>query len=144
MPEERLNLLVKFGVILKFINKVNNTIEILTVQSQPYNKWGFPKGKRNSGESPIDCAIRELFEETGVYIHSSYLLKSKFSIINRIGYFIVECYNKPIIINISPLEITNIKWMTYKDLNEISEICTKEVRTSLNSLHSNYINIFTI
>ncbi len=28
--------------------------------------WGFPKGHMNPGEDEIDCAIRELSEETGI------------------------------------------------------------------------------
>ncbi|XP_061703596.1 m7GpppN-mRNA hydrolase isoform X1 [Syngnathoides biaculeatus] len=35
--------------------------------------WGFPKGKVNEDEAPHDCAVREVFEETG------------FDIKNRIG-----------------------------------------------------------
>ena len=27
--------------------------------------WGFPKGKLEEGESDIDAAVRELYEETG-------------------------------------------------------------------------------
>ncbi|CEO98898.1 Nudix hydrolase domain-containing protein [Plasmodiophora brassicae] len=30
--------------------------------------WGFPKGKINQGEALIDCAVREVLEETGVSI----------------------------------------------------------------------------
>jgi 8-oxo-dGTP diphosphatase len=29
-------------------------------------QWGFPKGKRNKGESVVENALRELFEETGL------------------------------------------------------------------------------
>lgn len=29
------------------------------------SSWGFPKGKVNENESPHDCAIREVYEETG-------------------------------------------------------------------------------
>ncbi len=32
----------------------------------PTGQWGFPKGKRNRGESVLDNALRELFEETGI------------------------------------------------------------------------------
>jgi len=29
-------------------------------------EWGFPKGRRNIGETDHDCALREFFEETGM------------------------------------------------------------------------------
>ncbi|KAH3781795.1 m7GpppN-mRNA hydrolase-like isoform X2 [Dreissena polymorpha] len=32
--------------------------------------WGFPKGKVNESESPWECAIREVFEETGFDVAS--------------------------------------------------------------------------
>ncbi len=32
--------------------------------------WGFPKGKIGKDEDPVDCAIREVFEETGFDIGS--------------------------------------------------------------------------
>jgi mRNA-decapping enzyme subunit 2 len=40
----------------------------LLVKGRQSNKWSFPKGHRNRGELAIDCAIRELYEETGVNI----------------------------------------------------------------------------
>jgi 8-oxo-dGTP pyrophosphatase MutT (NUDIX family) len=38
-------------------------------------EWGFPKGKRNRGESGYRCAIRELGEETGVCRRGSYEIR---------------------------------------------------------------------
>ncbi|GIY75467.1 m7GpppN-mRNA hydrolase [Caerostris darwini] len=39
---------------------------VLLVQGYVSNaSWGFPKGKVNQDESPVNCAIREVLEETG-------------------------------------------------------------------------------
>ena len=32
----------------------------------PENQWGLPKGRRNRHETPIECALREVREETGI------------------------------------------------------------------------------
>ena len=53
----------KAGVILHDIT--NNSI--LLIQSRG-NLWGFPKGSSENNENFRDCAIRELFEETGISI----------------------------------------------------------------------------
>ncbi|XP_058834920.1 m7GpppN-mRNA hydrolase [Topomyia yanbarensis] len=39
---------------------------VLLVQSYwAKSSWGFPKGKINENEEPLNCAIREVYEETG-------------------------------------------------------------------------------
>lgn len=39
----------------------------LAPSSNVVPEWGFPKGRRNrSGETGLECALRELFEETGI------------------------------------------------------------------------------
>jgi 8-oxo-dGTP pyrophosphatase MutT (NUDIX family) len=41
---------------------------VLLVKGRRSQKWSFPKGHIKCGELPVDCAKRELFEETGVRI----------------------------------------------------------------------------
>lgn len=41
------------------------SIELLVVHRPRYNDWSFPKGKRDAGESDLECACREVTEETG-------------------------------------------------------------------------------
>jgi len=57
-PED---MIVKAGGMIVYKNK------ILIVQSN-FNKWGFPKGHRNSGEDVLECAIREIKEETSLVV----------------------------------------------------------------------------
>lgn len=38
----------------------------LTLMLRAYRNWDFPKGLCEEGESPIDAAIREVGEETGI------------------------------------------------------------------------------
>lgn len=48
---------------------IENKLEILLVK--PFSKkdmWGVPKGHINPGETPEECAIREVLEETGIAV----------------------------------------------------------------------------
>ena len=40
--------------------------EVLLVHRPKYDDWTFPKGKAGPGESDEDCALREVWEETGL------------------------------------------------------------------------------
>ncbi|MGJ8527569.1 NUDIX domain-containing protein [Maritalea sp.] len=53
--------LAQGSVVLVF-----NGDSVLMEQRSDNGQWGFPGGKADQGEAPIDCAARELEEETGV------------------------------------------------------------------------------
>ena len=38
----------------------------MTLMLRAYHHWDFPKGLREEGESPLDAALREVAEETGI------------------------------------------------------------------------------
>lgn len=40
--------------------------EVLVVHRPGYDDWSFPKGKLDPGESELECALREVREETGM------------------------------------------------------------------------------
>jgi mRNA-decapping enzyme subunit 2 len=44
-----------------------NMNNVVLVRSYNTNKWGLPKGKIEEGEDLLECAIREVEEETGFY-----------------------------------------------------------------------------
>jgi 8-oxo-dGTP diphosphatase len=39
---------------------------VLLVHRPRYDDWSFPKGKAEPGESDEECALREVYEETGL------------------------------------------------------------------------------
>jgi len=39
---------------------------MLTLMLRAYHHWDFPKGLRESGEEPLETALREVGEETGI------------------------------------------------------------------------------
>lgn len=40
-------------------------VEFLVIHRDRYDDWSFPKGKRDEGETDLECALREVTEETG-------------------------------------------------------------------------------
>ncbi len=59
-------LIESFGIVpLKRIDDVWNVFLILHKEG---HHWGFPKGRKNPGEQPLEAAQRELLEETGLRI----------------------------------------------------------------------------
>ncbi|NP_078631.1 MutT/NUDIX hydrolase [Lymphocystis disease virus 1] len=73
----------KAGYIL-----INTEQQVIVVKSCS-NKWGFPKGSLEDGESFKDCADRELLEETGI---EACKLPNPYKVIkcNNVMYFIVK------------------------------------------------------
>ena len=39
---------------------------LVTLMLRAYNHWDFPKGLREKGEEPLEAALREVQEETGI------------------------------------------------------------------------------
>ena len=62
--------------------------KVLMVQSKG-NLWGSPKGTVKQGESDVDCAIREVKEETGLDV-SQETFERYVNIKNKATYFYME------------------------------------------------------
>ena len=104
-----------YGVIC--ISKSN---KILLVKGRTNNKWSFPKGHREKNESSIHCALRELYEETGISISSlcvdfSKIPYKKFKVG---GYYIVELEDEIIPSPRDTNEIGEAKWMSSDEITE--------------------------
>lgn len=75
---------VKCGAIIFDINKT----KILLVKNRECKKWGLPKGSSLFNEKKIDCAIREVKEETGFDIEKHGII-TNFIKVDKYYYYIV-------------------------------------------------------
>lgn len=93
-------------------------------------EWGFPKGRRMRGESDVDCAIREFFEETNIPRESYLLCKNLsftevFTSTNDVTYkhvYFIGLLKDSTKIDLSQKltsvqrrEISAVNWMSLKD-----------------------------
>lgn len=91
--------------------------------------FGFPGGKVENNESTLDCARRELFEETGIHADANSfktiakLRDKEYSI----HYYLLDVTNHfqvpdSVKVKLSPSEHSEYKWMDLKDLMNINGI----------------------
>jgi bis(5'-nucleosidyl)-tetraphosphatase len=109
-----------FGIVPIFFSGKETHVFILRHLS---GYWGFPKGHPNPGETELDTAKRELFEETGLYVDkvlSEKMLQEAYSfrvegktIHKTVSYFIATVTATATVIDMK--EAREGKWV---DINE--------------------------
>lgn len=97
---------IKAGMVL--YNKAKN--KVLMVQSCG-NLWGFPKGTIKFNECIKDCAVRELFEETGLSLDNLDEAVC-ISINNRAYYFVCEDDMSREIAAIDKNDVNAVGWIS--------------------------------
>lgn len=116
----------------------NDVIEILMIKDR-CNKWTFPKGKREEGETYQETALREIFEETGVdgevikplsKVYYEYYLYNNDKVEKEVYFYLVRASSKKI--NIQMDEINTAKWL------EMDEAIEKQK----NNGYDNNIQVF--
>ena len=83
------------------------------------NKWGFPKGHRNPKERILDCAKREIKEETGILL-PKLMFKRKIYIHNTIYYIIFLKQDYLDFKFDDKKEIFKVNWITLQDLKNLN------------------------
>ena len=151
---------LKFNT-LKDENTLHTMIaKVTTLWETP--EWGFPKGRRDPRESDLQCALRELREETGIhekdviFIRNLEALTETFFGSNHIHYchkYFIFLYNseKSIVFDKTNFymaqEIGNLGWFPLEEcLEKIrpENIEKKEVLLRASSLLRNYCPLRTI
>ena len=90
---------------------------LLIVQNKG-NLWGIPKGTFENGEDSIDCAIREVEEETGIILYRENLEKCrKYVIDDRVTYYFLNMmYNH---VKNPNNDVNGISWIKIQCLKKL-------------------------
>ena len=115
-----------------YLSKINRNVKFIWTHPE----WGFPKGRRNLGESDQDCAIREFEEESG-FKSKDYVILNDVRSVKEVFYgtnsnkykhvYYVAYSNNENEPSIDPdnflqtSEISDIKWFTFEE-------CIREIR----------------
>jgi 8-oxo-dGTP pyrophosphatase MutT (NUDIX family) len=108
-----------FGGIIRVKSFDYGEYEYIIVQGRSTGKWSFPKGHSKRGELPLECAKREIEEETGI---SSSLLSNPIHYMKLASgkYFIFELTNKIYFKPQDSFEVLQTKWATINEMKGLS------------------------
>lgn len=102
---------------------MNENNEVLMVKSYHSDAWAIPSGGIEKGETPEECCVREVMEETGYRVAVVDKLFVKEVMIKNIHvqthYFKVQKMGESIGINDPDNIIETVDWKSLKDLEKI-------------------------
>ena len=126
-----------------FVNNINPLYK--------FNEWGFPKGRKDRNETPIDCALREFKEETGMDVSKIKLINNIQPIEeNLIGtngipyrhiYYVAEIYDNDIPNITNNNEIGCIGYFNYNEAQQLIREYHIEKKNILQNLFMYYLEI---
>jgi len=111
---------------------ISNNQRILLIKGRTSGKWSFPKGHSRQGETELEAASRETYEETGIFPPLQF---DRILHLATGTYFVYSCdeYNP---VPLDTKEVVQAKWM---DLNEIRSVSVNvDINTFLRA-HAMYI-----
>jgi 8-oxo-dGTP pyrophosphatase MutT (NUDIX family) len=88
----------------------------LLVQGRKTGKWSFPKGHPMPEEEPLDCARRELFEETG--LRAPFMYSYTYQLSTGV-YYLYKTRTEDRCETLDPDEIMETKWVTLSQMKKM-------------------------
>lgn len=132
-----------YGVIL-----ISPNDEILVVQGRQSKKWSFPKGHGLHSERPLEAALRELKEETGICLEGKTPDNERRFLSNKSGsggtYFIFQLAETPVVEPQDKNEIINTMWCPRNRLPslvgnmDLTTFCRKRCHLDSNLAHARF------
>ena len=95
----------------------------LLVKGRKSGKWSFPKGHRNRGELAIECALRELYEETGISLTTPLTYPKSFVFSKDNSgpeYFIIDVERELDTQINDNREITEVGWFSLEEIRGLN------------------------
>ena len=111
--------------------KLNGITEYLLLFQNGSKTWSFPKGHMERGETEIDTAIREVYEETGIRLNniSDFRAETHFNIGEKVEkcviLFAAEATTEPKITDQN--EIKEMRWVTADDARNLLSQSYKDI-----------------
>ena len=104
-----------FGAILR-VRGEDDQIRYAMVQGRYTGKWSFPKGHSNPDESPYQCAVREVVEETGmrVFPDSAETISLAFA-----QYYVFDLDTEFPLVPEDANEIMDTRWVTLEEMCDL-------------------------
>ena len=136
------------------LNIMKELIEIKPEFNSP--EWGFPKGRRNIFEKNLDCALRELEEETTVKSEQINILNN-INCVNEeytgtnnliykhlyyLGYVTSNNISDSYLEDISNYEVGKIAWLSWDEATEIIRNYYQEKIKVVNMVYFLFLNLY--
>ena len=122
-----------FGVICETSN-----MKYLLVRGRSSKKWSFPKGHMEGKESALECALRELLEETGVSLNGKTYVDTVKLSRNSEGknseYFLFRVESEIIAVVNDMNEIIDVGWFSVDEMRymycniDVTNFCMRNGR----------------
>ncbi|MFD7968488.1 NUDIX hydrolase [Streptomyces clavifer] len=101
------------GCVLWRRSPSDGAIEICLVHRPRYDDWSFPKGKLKRDETALDCALREVLEETGHHCAPAAALPTARYLVNgrpkEVSYWAAEATGGAFVPND---EVDRVTWLS--------------------------------
>ena len=100
------------------IKKDNKFLLVQENKEKCIGQWNVPAGKLEENETLIECAKREIYEETGCEVEITGLLEIINEVLEGVN-VIVFLFDTKLInenIKVDEKEISNVKWFSYEDI----------------------------